>query len=176
MRPATQHPWRRRLKLLAALVTLAGVTLLLFRLLLYPHTFAGKFDRLHLGMSEAEAIEILGPPATPPSPWTAHGFPRAVTRTVRHVRADGQEKMETLKGEDANGLAVDLHFGNMFGAYITDSAHSVRARSSLRKWSSPDALIFLELDEEQRVVMKTWVEMESSRTVWRRLRSWLGLA
>jgi hypothetical protein len=170
-----RHAWRRRLKILAALGILACVTLLLFRLLLYPHTFAGKFDRIRMGMSDAETRALLGPAAQPPSPWTAYGFHGKVTRIVRHVRGDnGQETTETLQRDEALDLSIELHFTNVFQhhGYGNGPARIV----VVDKWMSPDAVIFVQFDEQGRVSMKSWVELQSSRSVWRRLRSWLGLA
>lgn len=172
----------RLLKLIAAVLLLGGAAVLLSRLLLYPHTFPGKFDRIRLGMTEAEVRQVLGQPPTAPSPWQALPQHGKVLRTMTCSKEQGLEVVRVYEGDQAEDDAAGLFFAQMFGGIrkFTEEADGrvtvtiKTGESKLLSWQSPGAWIYVGLDAQDRVSTKTWVEVQHSSNVWRRFRAWLG--
>lgn len=182
-----QRPWPRRcLKLLAAFLLLIAGTLLLSRLLLYPHSFPGTFDRIHHGMTETQALQILGPALKPPSrPEGATPNAHRVARTRVYRQKGGLEDAEAHVGEQAREAAIQLEDDYTWGVRFKQGVTAPHPRLvfdpswnmepvTLLKWESDQARIYLELDEKRRVAVRHWVELSNASSVWQKLRAWLG--
>lgn len=178
---ARPSAWMRRIKLLAGLLVLMGLGLLVVRCVLYAHTWRGRFERIRLGMSEAEALRILGP--TGDFSTTTEG---SVVRAESYTLQDGREVVTIDEGKNAKyaelyallktGVTLRLSHIRLQGDDrvrladgLSDSEPPLHAR-----WTTNDAIIHLDLDDQRRVTGKVWLQY-GRPSGWQRFLRWLGL-
>lgn len=162
MKFPTQGSWSRRsLKLLAVVILCVATIPVFSRLFLYPNTLRAKFDRIQLGMSEAEVRHILGLQTTGP---TSPRGSQKLSRLVIHGWEDGKEQISYETEDDAYIAYVLLMHRNR--PYFEDP-------TPLRQWISADGWIGLKWHDGQGLRAKLLVEYQAPN-LWSRFRAWLG--
>jgi hypothetical protein len=166
---------RRRFWVVVACgLALLFVPLLAYRLWWYPSTPRGAVDRIRMGMTAAEVRAILDPLEEGGSRGSL--FPVRAERwvikdgEVVHAHSDKQPDVSALYIHLCNRRVVPWLGFERPGAKFLDLD---RGGPFLGKMTR-DAFIFVELDEQQRVCGKIWLEFprESSNPL-ERFWSWL---
>jgi hypothetical protein len=162
------HTKRRRLvKILAGFAALCGIGLVLSHHLLHPYTLRGRFDRIRLGMSEAEALQVLGEPDETVHPV---GPPRHMEQ---HSSRDGGKAFVLITHADCASFHRPDPFTALTVKKVWWELNSEGGPAPYIERRSAQGIIFLDLDQHRRVTHKTWVDHQRP-SIWARLRAWLG--
>ena len=163
--------WPRRVKILGGFLICCLAVILFSRFFLYPNTLRGKFDRIHFGMSKSDVFAILGQTMQrPPAGFFDPIITFSPVRTVTHRWKDEMEIVEHLQGKRATDLADYLQL--WIQKSPLDDQNQTREMFAPLYWSTKTSCLFLEMDHEDCVSKKTFVEVDG--LPWKRFQRWLG--